>query len=62
MSECRSLTNFIGNAVATIVVARWDGALDRTRLAEALAGRTPPAPVEPHIQRQEETAEAPPED
>lgn len=38
MSECRSLTNFIGNAVATIVVARWEGALDRSRLAQALAG------------------------
>ena len=36
MSECRSLTNFIGNAVATIVVARWEGALDRERLREAL--------------------------
>ena len=39
MSECRSLTNFIGNAVATIVVARWDGALDRDRLDAALAGQ-----------------------
>jgi len=38
MSECRSLTNFIGNAVATIVVARWEGALDREALAAALAG------------------------
>jgi aerobic C4-dicarboxylate transport protein len=38
MSECRSLTNFIGNAVATIVVARWDGALDREQLARALGG------------------------
>ncbi|PTS86252.1 C4-dicarboxylate transporter DctA [Sphingomonas sp. HMWF008] len=36
MSECRSLTNFIGNAVAAIVVARWEGKLDRIRLAEAL--------------------------
>ena len=36
MSECRSLTNFIGNAVATIVVARWEGALDRERLNAAL--------------------------
>ena len=35
MSECRSLTNFIGNAVATIVVGRWDGAVDRGRLAAA---------------------------
>ena len=38
MSECRSLTNFIGNAVATIVVARWDNALDRDQLAAALSG------------------------
>ncbi len=38
MSECRSLTNFIGNAVATVVVARWEGALDRDALARALAG------------------------
>ena len=38
MSECRSLTNFIGNAVATIVVARWEGKLDREALAAALAG------------------------
>ena len=43
MSECRSLTNFIGNAVATIVVARWDNALDREQLARVL-GRNPPAP------------------
>ncbi len=38
MSECRSLTNFIGNAVATIVVARWEGALDRDALDRALRG------------------------
>lgn len=38
MSECRSLTNFIGNAVATVVVARWEGALDREQLARALNG------------------------
>jgi aerobic C4-dicarboxylate transport protein len=41
MSECRSLTNFIGNAVATIVVARWEGALDRDQLNAALDGRLP---------------------
>ena len=41
MSECRSLTNFIGNAVATVVVARWDGALDRTQLQRALDGKLP---------------------
>ena len=39
MSECRSLTNFIGNAVATVVVARWDDALDRERLKRALDGK-----------------------
>ncbi len=38
MSECRSLTNFIGNSVATIVIARWEGALDETQLKLALAG------------------------
>ena len=43
MSECRSLTNFIGNAVATIVVARWEGRLDRDRLANALGGRGRPS-------------------
>ncbi len=39
MSECRALTNFIGNATATIVVARWEGELDRGRLDAALAGQ-----------------------
>ena len=38
MSECRSVTNFIGNAVATLVVTRWEGELDRVQLAAALAG------------------------
>lgn len=38
MSECRSITNFIGNAVAAIVIARWEGALDRDRLRMALTG------------------------
>ncbi len=49
MSECRALTNFIGNAVATIVVARWEGELDREALDAALNGRSLPvaaAPVE----------------
>jgi aerobic C4-dicarboxylate transport protein len=36
MSECRALTNFIGNAVATIVVAKWDGQLDRDQLSKEL--------------------------
>jgi aerobic C4-dicarboxylate transport protein len=39
MSECRAVTNFIGNAVATIVVARWEGALDRSVLDQTLKSR-----------------------
>ncbi len=46
MSECRALTNFVGNAVATIVVAKWEGALDRERLAAAMAGEPMPLPLE----------------
>ena len=38
MSECRSLTNFVGNAVASIVVARWEGKLDREKLDATLRG------------------------
>lgn len=41
MSECRSLTNFTGNAVATIVVSRWEGGLDRAALDAALNGDAP---------------------
>ena len=39
MSECRSLTNFTGNAVATIVVSRWENSLDRDKLKAALDGK-----------------------
>ena len=46
MSECRALTNLIGNAVATIVIAKWEGALDTERLAMALAGNLPELPLD----------------
>ena len=36
MSECRALTNLVGNACATIVVAKWDNALDKEKLDAAL--------------------------
>lgn len=36
MSECRALTNFIGNTVATIVVARWENQLDEEKLKAEL--------------------------
>lgn len=39
MSECRALTNLTGNACATIVVARWEGALDKEQLDKAMNGQ-----------------------
>jgi aerobic C4-dicarboxylate transport protein len=47
LSECRALTNFIGNAVATIVVSRWEGALDRDKLKLAMSGKSPPLAAQP---------------
>jgi aerobic C4-dicarboxylate transport protein len=44
MSEARAITNLIGNAVATVVIARWDGALDLPHARRVLAG-DPPEPV-----------------
>ncbi len=41
MSEARSITNFIGNGVATVVVSRWENELDRHALARELGGRAP---------------------
>ena len=36
MSECRALTNFVGNGVGTLVIAGWEGDLDRARLTAEL--------------------------
>ncbi len=36
MSECRALTNLIGNGVATVVVSRWEGELDANKLHSAM--------------------------
>ena len=52
MSECRALTNFIGNAVATLVVAKWDKALDRDALHAALNGG--PSPVAARVVQTDE--------
>jgi aerobic C4-dicarboxylate transport protein len=41
MSEARALTNLVGNGVATLVVARWCGALDSTRLQQQLESGPP---------------------
>ena len=40
MSEARALTNFIGNSVATLVVAKWCGALDVNRMNAVLNDET----------------------
>jgi aerobic C4-dicarboxylate transport protein len=36
MSECRALTNIIGNGVAAVVVSKWEGELDRERMTAEL--------------------------
>jgi len=47
MSEARSITNFIGNGVAAIVIARWENELDVTRLGNELRGTSVSAPATP---------------
>ncbi|WP_292500598.1 dicarboxylate/amino acid:cation symporter [Methylobacterium sp.] len=37
MSECRAITNLIGNGVATVVVSRWEGELDQEKLNQVMA-------------------------
>jgi aerobic C4-dicarboxylate transport protein len=43
MSECRALTNVVGNGVATIVVSRWEGELNVAQLRSAMKSRLPPS-------------------
>ena len=57
MSECRALTNLIGNGVATIVVSRWEGELDKNKLAEVMAH-----PVSIGTEISDEAPEGPGED
>jgi aerobic C4-dicarboxylate transport protein len=47
MSEARAITNLIGNGLAAVVVARWDGALNVRRMNRILNGETPPEADEP---------------
>ena len=44
MSEARAITNLIGNAVATVTIARWDNALDLERARDVLARHGQPEP------------------
>jgi aerobic C4-dicarboxylate transport protein len=39
MATCRALTNMIGNAVACVVVAKWENSVDNERLMAVLDGR-----------------------
>ncbi len=39
MSEARAITNFIGNTVATLIIARWDGEFDATKADAILSSR-----------------------
>jgi aerobic C4-dicarboxylate transport protein len=45
MSEARAITNLIGNAVATMVVAKWNGALDLDRATRILNGEDARDPI-----------------
>jgi aerobic C4-dicarboxylate transport protein len=50
MSEVRAITNLIGNAVATVAIARWDGALDVAHAREMLARDTDPAALQRRVE------------
>jgi aerobic C4-dicarboxylate transport protein len=41
MSEARALTNFAGNAVATVLIGTWTSEIDRSQCAAVLAGQRP---------------------
>jgi len=41
MSEARALTNFTGNAVATVLIGSWTGGLDKERAGRVLSGKDP---------------------
>jgi aerobic C4-dicarboxylate transport protein len=49
MSEARALTNLVGNGVATIVIAKTEGALDEARMQAELDCRLYPPPEEAAI-------------
>lgn len=64
MSECRALVNFYGNAVATLVVARWEGGLDQERARLVLSGQiredtAPDSPGTPGTPDTPDTSDAP---
>ena len=46
VSECRALTNITGNGVAAVIIAWWEGELDRAKLNAGLEQEIDPADVE----------------
>jgi len=54
MSEARAITNTIGNAVGTVAIARWVGAVDRQRLDQVLDGRSDPQNLEEMYEGEDE--------
>lgn len=55
LNEARAVTNLIGNSVATVAIAKWDGALDMAKAREVLSQRKP-AQREPAAQPNEDAA------
>jgi len=49
MSECRALTNLVGNGVATVVISRWEGEVSPAQLRAAME---PALPVRPLVEEQ----------
>jgi aerobic C4-dicarboxylate transport protein len=53
MAEARSITNLIGNGIATILVSKWEGEFDTVKSEHALRAG-PPATLEPALARSPE--------
>jgi len=53
MSECRAITNLIGNGVATVVISRWEGEGNPARLQRVLRGES--AAAEPDLREADES-------
>ncbi|MFD7431234.1 cation:dicarboxylate symporter family transporter [Streptomyces sp. NPDC059818] len=68
MSEARALTNFAGNAVATVLVGTWTKEIDRERVDQVLSGALPfdeamladEGPAEPHVPEARDAGEEQP--
>jgi aerobic C4-dicarboxylate transport protein len=61
MSEARALTSLVGNGVATLAVARWEGELDEDRAKAVLRGEIPypPAPAPSAVTAEPDPKETP---